>query len=69
MLAWLEEVIAGDPKDPNNVFRYDKVRLNLPGSDDYDPTMPWVHKVRFKDGKIAADFLVFVDDARPTGPT
>jgi hypothetical protein len=65
----LEEVIEGDPKDPDNVFRYDQVELNLPGSKDYDPSMPWVHKLRLSDGKIAADLLIFVDDARPTGPT
>ncbi len=68
-LAWLEEVIGGDPRDPSNVFRYDKVELNLPGSADYDPSMPWVYKLRLDDGKIAADLLIFVDDARPTGPT
>jgi hypothetical protein len=68
-LAWLEEVIQGDPKDPDNVFRYDKVELNLPGSKDYNPSMPWVHKLRLSDGRIAADLLIFVDDARPTGPS
>eukprot|EP00978_Attheya_sp_CCMP212_P019105 scaffold53112_cov45-Attheya_sp.AAC.1 len=25
------------------------------GSDDYDPSMPWVYKVRLSDGKIAVD--------------
>jgi hypothetical protein len=68
-LAWLEEVIGGDPKDPSNVFRYDKVELNLLGSENYNPSMPWVHKIRLRDGKIAADLLIFVDDARPTGPS
>jgi hypothetical protein len=68
-LAWLEEVIGGDPRDPKNVFRYDKIELNLPGSESYNPSMPWVYKLRLSDGKIAADLLIFVDDARPTGPT
>jgi hypothetical protein len=68
-LAWLEEVIEGDPNDPENVFRYDKVELNLPGAADYDPCMPWVYKLRLSDGRIAADLLIFVDDGRPTGPT
>ena len=62
-LEWLEEVIQGDPKDPKNIFRHDKVVLNLPGSEDYDPSMPWVHKLRLSDGGIAADLPIFVDDA------
>ena len=68
-LAWLEETIMGDPNDQSNVFRYDKVELNLPGALGYDPSMPWIYKLRLSDGRIAADLLVFVDDARPTGPS
>jgi hypothetical protein len=64
-----EEVIRGDPSDPENVFRWDTVVLNLPGSDDYDPRRPWVAKYRTDDGRIAADIFIFVDDLRPTGPT
>ena len=41
-LHFAEEVIRGDPKDPANVFRWDYVRLNLPGSPNYDPSLPWV---------------------------
>jgi hypothetical protein len=43
------------------------VRLNLPGSENYDPNRPWVHKIRLDDGRIAADLFIFVDDLRPTG--
>jgi hypothetical protein len=64
-----EEVIRGDRKDPSNVFRWDEVVLNLPGDEDYDPSMPWVYKVRCNDGRIAADLFIFVDDLRPTGPS
>ena len=45
------------------------MRLNLPGSKDYDPKHPWVSKIRLTDGKIAADLFVYVDDARIRGPT
>ena len=68
-MAYLEEVIRGDPRDPNNIFRWDQVRLNLPGDPTYDPTKPWVSKIRRKDRHIAVDFCTFVDDARPMGPT
>lgn len=64
-----EEVIRGDRKDPNNIFHWDKVILNLPGSEDYNPSKPWVYKMRLGDGRIAADIFIFVDDLRPTGPT
>jgi hypothetical protein len=31
-MMWALEIIMGDRNDPRNVFRYDQVRLNLPGS-------------------------------------
>jgi hypothetical protein len=40
-----KEVICGDRKDPNNVFHWDKVVLNLPGSNKYGPNKPWVYKL------------------------
>jgi hypothetical protein len=64
-----EEFIRGDRLDPTNVYRWDKVVLNLPGSNDYDVTKPWVYKMRSDDGRIAADLFIFVDDLRPTGPS
>ena len=68
-ILFAEEVIRGDRKDKDNPFKWDKVRVNLPGSPGYDPTKPWVSKIRVSDGKIAADFYVYVDDARITGAT
>ena len=41
--------------------------MNLPGSKDYDPTLPWVSLLR-EDGTIACNLFRFVDDLRPTGP-
>jgi hypothetical protein len=62
-----EEVICGDRLDLKNVFRWDRVRMNLPGMVEYDPSLPWVSKVRNNDERIAADLFTFVDDLRPTG--
>jgi hypothetical protein len=65
-----EEVIQGDRSDPTNVFCWNEVRMNLPGrSKDYGPNKPWVSKVRLKDGRIAANLFIFVDDLQPTGPS
>ena len=69
-MHFAEEVIRGDRHDPANVFRWDYVRMNLPGQADYDPSLPWVSKVKdLEDGEtvIAADLFTFVDDLRPTG--
>lgn len=63
-----EEVIKGDRTSSENVFHWSDIRLNIPGSDDYDPTKPWVSKIRL-DGWIAADMFIYVDDARTTGAT
>jgi hypothetical protein len=40
--------------------------MNLPRQLDYDPSLPWVSKVRDEDGRIVSDLFSFVDDLRPT---
>jgi hypothetical protein len=67
-LLFAEDVTRGDPAAENNVFQWDIVKLNLPGSEEYDPTQPWVYKVK-KDGTPAADFFFYVDNNRTTGNT
>lgn len=37
-----KEVICRDRKDPSNAFCWDTARLNLSGSQDYNPRLPWV---------------------------
>jgi hypothetical protein len=64
-----EELIKGDPDDPTNPFRWDEVRMNLPGSPGFNPALPWVSKIRWDDNNIACDIVIFVDDLRVTGPT
>ncbi len=68
-MMFADEFIRGDPSDVNNVFRWDTVLLNLPGSESYEPSKPWVSKGRLSDGKIAADFVTYVDDVRSCGGT
>lgn len=72
-MHFAEELIRGDHTDPNNVFRWDRILVNLPGSPAYDPTYPWLCKVKDdpETGRIlvAADLFTFVDDLRPTGST
>ena len=64
----LKRVMMGDPSDEENVFRWANVRVNLPGSSDYKPGVPWIAKYR-STGELAADAHDYVDDLRGTGPT
>ena len=64
----VKRIIFGDKLDPKNVFGWVDVRLNLPGDTDYDPSVPWISKIR-SDGVIAADVHPYVDDLRETAPT
>jgi hypothetical protein len=65
--CWLaEEVIRGDHHNKSNVFAWDRLQLNLPGSDGYDPRLAWVSKV-CSDGQLVADFFTYVDDIWSTG--
>jgi len=64
------EWILGDTEDQNNVFHWERVRLNLPGSPSYDPRLPWVSKVRTdmeRKDSLAALLVSYVDDLRVTG--
>jgi hypothetical protein len=56
----------GDRHDPENPYQWDSVSLNLLGSAQYDAMRPWVSKLR-KDGKIASESSVYVDDGRHMG--
>ena len=38
----------------------------MSGSEDYDPSVPWISKLRH-DGTIAVDVHVYIDDVRITG--
>jgi hypothetical protein len=67
-MLWGQEVILGDRMEVRNVFRWKRIRLNLPGSSDYNPSLVWVRKER-EDGSLAADYVCYVDDERTTGPT
>ena len=67
-MLWAEDVLRGNRFDSKNPFRWQSVRLNLPGSEDYDSRLPWVSKVK-ADGSLAAEFFIYVDDVRIAGQT
>ena len=66
LLIKAKYIAYGDRHDINNPFQWEIVVLNLPGSPGYDPTRPWVMKVRV-DGHLACEVYLYVDDGRITG--
>jgi hypothetical protein len=56
----------GDHRDRTNPFHWERILLNLPGSASYDPTLPWVFKVRY-DGHLGCEIYVYVDDGKVMG--
>lgn len=66
MMLMAKNCAYGNRCDPSNPFRWERVILNLPGSEGYDPSLPWVMKVR-SDGHLACEIFVYVDDGRITG--
>jgi hypothetical protein len=65
---WVEEIIRGDCQAPGNPLRWDRVVLNLPGSREFDPSLPRVAKWNDLWNAIAGDVIAFVDDLRASGP-
>ena len=65
----MEEKLKGRKEDKENVFRWSEVIMNLPGSINYDPSKPWVYRVREDGVTFAADLFTYIDDLRPTAPT
>lgn len=61
-----EEVAVGDRTSSDNPMHWSRVHLNLPGSEHYDPTMPWVQRLKW-DGSIAGAAPRYVDNMWPVG--
>ena len=58
----------GDPKEVNNPFAWEHIKLNVPGSKEYDHRLPLVMKVR-KDGTLAPGASQYIDDLRTMAST
>jgi len=63
--SWGLDVVRGNHKDQNNAFAFDSIRINLPGSETYTPTLPWISKMNR--GVEANDVTPYMDDGRPHG--
>ena len=49
-----------------NPFQWSHIRLNMPGTKEYDPCNSWISKMR-ADGRVACNLLSFVDNERLSG--
>jgi hypothetical protein len=68
-ILFAKEKIRGDPRDCKNIFHWDVIQLNLPGSKGYTPSHPWVCKLRVSNGLLACHLIIYVDDVRTMGNT
>lgn len=62
-----DEISKGCYHTPDNPSYFDQVRLNVPGSPTYNPSLPWVSKVDSRTGRSAGDVVSYVDDKRSLG--
>jgi hypothetical protein len=58
-----KRITLGRREDRDNMFHWEDVVTNLPGTLEYDPTLPRPYKRRF-DGRIAANLVIYIDDVR-----
>ena len=56
-----KQLILGKPSDMDNPFQWERIVENLPCSENYDATQPWVAKIR-SDGQSASDMAQYVDE-------
>ena len=61
---FIEEFFIGDRKNTSNVYHWDKVVFNLPGSPSFNPTLPFVFKWDTTHQRIATSIKAYVDDLR-----
>ena len=58
-----KHIVTGDRMDERNAYQWDRLRLNLPFTEDYIASLPRFQKV-WVDGGHASELIQYVDDAR-----
>jgi hypothetical protein len=64
-----KQMVLGDHKDKANPYHWEWVYQNLPGDESYDPTLPWIAKIRHESRQVAADVPIYVNNCCITAPT
>ena len=57
----------GNPRDEDNPFAWHSICLNLPGTGDYNPKLPWMLTI-CKGGLVVSDIAQYVDAVRIMAP-
>ena len=65
--AVASEFITGNLADPTNPFSWDTVKLNMPGTPTYNPSMPWCYRWDSRRDELPGFFSTYVDDIRTGG--
>jgi len=63
--SYCVDMIRGNHLDSSNPYSYSGIRMNLPGSANYCPSLPWVTKMQ--GDKESSDIIPYMDDGRPYG--
>lgn len=64
-----EEMVVGNPLDPDNAFFWDDVILNLPGKESFNPTLPFLFRRDSRYQKLATAISDYLDDLRVIAAT
>ena len=59
--------LEGDPLDQLNSFFWDSVKLNLPCSPSFDPTIPWICELNGKVYKTPGYLVSLIDNMKVLG--
>ena len=62
-ILFAEEFLKGDLGNLQNPFQTSGVKLNLPGNEDYDPSLSWYSLIDAA-GLLASILVIYVDDER-----
>ena len=66
---FMEEFAIGNHTDKSNTLRWDTIILNLPGSSNFNPSLPFVIKWDSVTKMIAAAIRAYANDLRVVAPT
>ena len=62
-----EEFIRGNEKSLSNPLRWDRIIVNLPGNEDFNPSLPYIMKWNDVVNRQAGNLIAYVDDLRIIG--
>ncbi len=62
-----EEIARGPSNKEDSPLFFDQIIMNIPGSEKFDPSLPWVFRWDSLRKVMAGDLVAYVDDLRAVG--